>query len=250
MSQTPEEPTGSPVEPHPPPQTPHRSGPEPTPPPTPEPPAAQWAAQAQGAPQGGWQGPAQPRRSMWAEAVSTTGGKVAVIVAAVCVALAGLAMAGLVVGAVARFVDHDQHGPWAGDTERAPMPERTPPGQEGRDQLPPGLERRGDAGDIPGLGQLLGQGPLHGEAVVPGDDTATRTILFQRGEVTEVTEDKLTVKSTDGFSATYTIGADSQKRLRDKVSTLNAGDQVSVIADKGNNTTLRILKTGRAGAAR
>ena len=71
-------------------------------------------------------------------------------------------------------------------------------------------------------------------------------MLFQRGEVTEVTTDKLTVKSTDGFSATYTIGADSRQRLKDKVSTLATGDQVMVLATKDGHETTRILKTGRA----
>ena len=202
------------------------------------------------------QGGAQPRRSMWRDAVSTTGGTVAVVVAAASLGLIALLTAGFLVAAVARHVGDDRgRGPWAGDSRDMPMPDRMRPGQgqpdqgnpgQGPGQLPPGMQGRG-TGDLPGLGMGAGRA-LHGEAVIPGNGaTATRAVLFQRGEVTDVTPDKLTVKSTDGFSATYTIGTDSRERLKSKVSTLAKGDLVTVVATKADATTIRILKSGRTG---
>lgn len=213
-----------------PPNGPAQQGPGPT---------QQWAAA----------GPPAARRSMWGEAMSTTGGTIAVIVAAASLGLIALLGGGLVVGAAARHFDGEHgHGPWAGDSREMPGP--FGPGQRGSDEAPRGQVTPRElpgAGDLPSLG-LLGIGrALHGEAVVPSDGDATRTILFQRGQVIEVTADKLTVKSTDDFSATYTIGADSRERLKNKVSTLTKGDEVTVIASKDGNETLSILKTRRAG---
>lgn len=191
-----------------------------------------------------------PRRSLWRDAVSTTGGTIAVAIAAASLGLMALLGGGLVIGAAAHhFGGGHGHGPWSGEARRAPMPGQGGSGEQGPEQAPRGQEQpRQTPGpqDLPNLG-LPGIGSLlHGEAVIAGDGSATQTVLFQSGQVTDVTTDKLTVKSTDGFSATYTIGADSQKRLKDKVSTLTRGDEVTVIASKDNTTTIRILKTGRS----
>ena len=258
MSQTPDQPgtpetpetAGTPGTPAPPPATPPPHDPA-------APPTQQWptapaaaAAAAPAAPAAGPRpGPAKP--SMWREAVSSTGGTVAVIVAGAALSLVALLFAGLVAFGLARHFDGGHgHAVRAGGSQQAPMPDRMGPGERGPQQMPPGQQGRGPS-DLPGLG-LGGQGlglaggALHGEAVIPGEGSATRAVLFQRGEVTDVSADKLTVKSTDGFSATYTIGADSQKRLKDKVSTLAKGDQVMVLATKGDATTLQILKSGRS----
>ncbi|KRE42895.1 hypothetical protein [Knoellia sp. Soil729] len=203
----------------------------PAPPTEPHPPTQQWAATA----------PPAPKRSLWGDALSSTGGTVAVIVAGALLSLVGLLMVALVGFGLARTLGGDHaHAARAGGSGQGQMPEHMGPGQGGPRQMPPGQQRQGPS-DLPGLG-----GALHGEAVLPGDGSASRAVLFQRGEVTEVTTDKLTVKSTDGFSATYTIGADSRQRLKDKVSTLATGDQVMVLATKDGHETTRILKTGRA----
>ncbi|HEY8453309.1 MAG: hypothetical protein FWJ70_18345 [Micromonosporaceae bacterium] len=56
---------------------------------------------------------------------------------------------------------------------------------------------------------LLRRNALHGEAVV---ETAngTVTVLFQRGEVEAVTETGVTVRSTDGFTLTWTFSPQLQ----------------------------------------
>ncbi|EAP98017.1 hypothetical protein JNB_13673 [Janibacter sp. HTCC2649] len=183
--------------------------------------------------------------------MSTTGGKLAVIVAGASLGLIAVLSVGLVIGAFARHFGDERRGPWAGDSRQMPMPDQMGPGQRGPEQLPRDQAPRQappGAGDLPNLGLPGAGGSLHGEAVIPGEGTATTAILFQRGEVTEVTADKLTVKSTDGFTATYTIGADSRDRLKNKVSTLAKGDVVTVMASKDSKETLRILKGERTGA--
>ena len=81
MSETPDEP-GTPERPAAAAAPPHGPGPEaPTP-------TQQWAAAA----------PPAARRSIWGEAMSTTGGKLAVIVAGASLGLVALLTAGLVVG--------------------------------------------------------------------------------------------------------------------------------------------------------
>lgn len=210
-----------------------------------------YAASAQGVP-----ATARPDgRSMWGEATSTRGGTLAVVLAAASLGLVALLLAGLTAVVVAREVTDDR-GWWAGDSREMPGPEGMNPGRgpgqgQGQGQGPPGQNRgegRDGAGDLPGLGLPGAGGVLHGEAVIPGEaGTATRTVVFQRGQVTAVTADKLTVRSTDGFSATYTIGADTRERLARKVSTLATGDEVTVVATKADATTIRILRSGRTG---
>lgn len=208
-----------------------------------------YAASAQGVP-----ATARPDgRSMWGEATSTRGGTLAVVLAAASLGLVALLLAGLTAVVIAREVTDDR-GWWAGDSREMPGPEGMNPGRgpgQGQGQGPPGQNRgegREGTGDLPGLGLPGAGGVLHGEAVIPGEGgTATRTVVFQRGQVTAVTADKLTVRSTDGFSATYTIGADSRERLARKASTLATGDEVTVVATKADATTIRILRSGRTG---
>ena len=65
-------------------------------------------------------------------------------------------------------------------------------------------------------------GALHGTFVVPDGDGGYRTVMTQRGEVTAVSETSLTVKSEDGFVATY--------RLTDDTDVLGGPDGVGDIA--------------------
>lgn len=55
---------------------------------------------------------------------------------------------------------------------------------------------------------LLRKNTLHGEAVVKTKDGGTQTVAVQRGEVTAIDGDSMTVKSTDGFTMTWTFGDD------------------------------------------
>jgi hypothetical protein len=74
----------------------------------------------------------------------------------------------------------------------------------------------------PGGGRVMMGGPMsdltHGE--------------FQTGEVTEISDTSITVKSEDDYSQTYTI--DNETQLGDDIAT---GDEVTVIATTEGSTT-------------
>ena len=79
-----------------------------------------------------------------------------------------------------------------------------------RPQLWPGRRarvrtRRRSGAAPPGPG-AAGPQRLHGEAVVKTKDGGTKTVAVQRGEVTAIDGDSVTVKSTDGFTLTWTFG--------------------------------------------
>ena len=77
---------------------------------------------------------------------------------------------------------------------------------------------------------------LHGQATVrdgAADSTATKEVFVQRGAITEVSATSLTVASTDGFSRTYVLNAETTVRTPDALAT---GDTVGVTADLAGTT--------------
>ena len=92
--------------------------------------------------------------------------------------------------------------------------------------------------------QYLRKNTLHGEVTVQGKD-GVKTIVVQRGTVTAVTSTSLSVKSTDGFTATWTFG-DKLKVVQDKkavaVSTVKTGAEVGVAGTKdGSADAARLI---------
>ncbi|MEU4194290.1 hypothetical protein AB0E69_20510 [Kribbella sp. NPDC026611] len=92
----------------------------------------------------------------------------------------------------------------------------------------------------PGRGGPRGEfgfgGALHGEFVVPKDGGGYQTIATQRGEVTAVSRDSITVKSEDGYSRTYKIAAETLvNSARDGISSVKTGSTVTVNAVVANN---------------
>lgn len=184
--------------------------------------------------------PVTPRRSIWRDAVSTTGGRIATITAIVAVAVIGLLVLGLVIGAITR------HGRF--ERTVAPFQDHRSAPQLPRDRGPmggmPGLRGNGGDDEAPGLG--LGLGRLqHGEFTATDSTGKTRTLTFQRGEVTAASSTSMTVRSSDGFTATYKI--DSSTRLRAQGSPLATGQTVVVLADKDTKTALRVQRGGVMG---
>lgn len=90
---------------------------------------------------------------------------------------------------------------------------------------------------------LLRKNTLHGEAVVQTKDGGTQTVLVQRGQVTAVDGDSITVKSTDGFSLTWSFADDL--RVVERRSTIEP-KQLAVGAQVGVAGT----KSGDGGSAR
>lgn len=88
----------------------------------------------------------------------------------------------------------------------------------------------------------LGKRVLHGELVVSTDD-GPKTILVQRGTVTAVDGDSMTVKSDDGFTLTWTF--DDKLRVLERRQTVN-GDALEV----GEKVGVVGGKTDAGGAAR
>jgi Domain of unknown function (DUF5666) len=94
----------------------------------------------------------------------------------------------------------------------------------------------------------LGKHVLHGEFVVTGKHGKPVTLAVQRGVVTAVSAESITLKSDDGFTATYAVTADTKIRNHGgkKVSDLKLGDRVGVLAEKSDeNTTARLIRAGR-----
>jgi len=128
-------------------------------------------------------------------------------------------------------------------------------------QYGPGTQGDGDRGGlggmmgqlgIPGLGNLglggmgaLGQG-LHGSLVVP-QGSGYATVAMQRGTVTAVSPSSITVKSADGYSATYRVSSATTVLSgsigammggnRGSISDVHPGSAVTLVA-QGTSTPL------------
>lgn len=90
----------------------------------------------------------------------------------------------------------------------------------------------------------------HGEVVLhtkQGD----RTVDIQSGQVTAISGTTVTVRSQDGFSATYTSGSTSKIREKGQTAALSAvhnGDRVRVAATR-NGSSLTITSLRDTGPA-
>jgi hypothetical protein len=99
------------------------------------------------------------------------------------------------------------------------------------------------------LGGIAGpMGALHGEFVVPKQGGGYQTLVVQHGKVTSVSSSTITVKSDDGFTATYAVGADALvNAARDGIGSIKKGDEVSLLAQQksGNDAALQISDVTR-----
>lgn len=84
---------------------------------------------------------------------------------------------------------------------------------------------------------------LHGEVTLGGREQ--RVVDFQRGTVDRVSDTSITVKSTDGFTASYVVTNDTRVRKDGKaakVGDIHSGDTVRVVARKNGSTdTARVI---------
>jgi hypothetical protein len=92
--------------------------------------------------------------------------------------------------------------------------------------------RFGPPGMPGGIGFPLGAGgAVHGQFVVPKTGGGYQTADMQRGKVTAVSSTSLTVKSADGFSATYAVSSSTiVDAQRDGIGSVKDGNQVYVTA--------------------
>ncbi|TDC57742.1 hypothetical protein E1258_21695 [Micromonospora sp. KC207] len=92
---------------------------------------------------------------------------------------------------------------------------------------------------------LLRKNALHGEVVVRTKDGGTKTVAVQRGEVTAIDGDSMTVKSTDGFTMTWTFGDDLrvvERRTTVQPEAVRVGATVGIAGAKdGDAATARLI---------
>lgn len=174
------------------------------------------------------------RSSVSKEATSSRGGRWAVTIALVAVCLL-VAIAAVALAASAR-------------QDRARLAAATDPltqgqGNNNKDKgsaKSTGLGN-GDVNSIPGR---LG-GTLHGEVTRPTAAGGTETLLVQTGTVTVSSETEVTVKSSDGFTATYGVSATTTVRGPANAAGLAVGRQVTVVAAKDGTRALLIASKGK-----
>ena len=155
------------------------------------------------------------------------------------VLIAGVATFVVVGGATAAglaYADPTPPAPPPGPLS-TPSSSSTPTSEPTTGQVPP--KQAGKKADRQ-KGGLLGRA-LHGEATVTGGKESadrTRVVVFQRGTVQKVSATALEVKSTDGYTATYTVGPKVRVRTGAPGS-----KQPGTIADVRSGGQVRVLAT-------
>jgi hypothetical protein len=108
----------------------------------------------------------------------------------------------------------------------------------------PGRGERGKNRRPLGRALLLRGRVLHAEAVVQTDD-GIKTLVSQRGTITAIDDDSVTVKSTDGFTLTWSFGDDLRvidRRRTVQPTELAEGVEVGVAGAKdGDGTVARLI---------
>lgn len=117
-------------------------------------------------------------------------------------------------------------------------------GFEAADPSPSATASDKPRGERPHLRKLLRKNTLHGEIVVETKD-GPKTVVVQRGEVTAIDDDSVTVKSSDGYTVEWAFGDDLRVReRRDTVqpSAVKVGTEVGVAgAIDGDRTVARLV---------
>ncbi|MBI1759470.1 MAG: hypothetical protein HYR62_09645 [Actinobacteria bacterium] len=99
-----------------------------------------------------------------------------------------------------------------------------------------------DAG--PGRRGRLAHRIEHGEFVVKGKDGKPVDLVVQRGEVTAVSATSITLRSADGFTASYPIASTTKvwvNHSRQTIEQVKVGDKAGVLAKKDNGTLVTAM---------
>jgi hypothetical protein len=102
-----------------------------------------------------------------------------------------------------------------------------------------------------GRRHALGRRVLHGEVTVQTQD-GTRTIVMARGEVTALSDDAITVKSSDGVETSLRIDGDTRFGFRnepDPRAELKVGEDAFVAGEKSGDSAVakRVVSGELAG---
>jgi hypothetical protein len=98
---------------------------------------------------------------------------------------------------------------------------------------------------------LLRKNTLHGDVVVQGKD-GNKTVTVQRGTVVSIDGTSVTVKSSDGFTQTWTFAEKLRvvqlKKGKVEVGTVKAGAEIGVAGHRaGDKATARLIVLPKAG---
>jgi len=94
-----------------------------------------------------------------------------------------------------------------------------------------GPGRFGPFGGFGGFGIGGFGGAIHGQLTVPKPGGGYQTLDVQRGTVTAVSSSSITIKSADGYTATYAVSGSTEVNAQAAgIGTVKVGDTVSVTA--------------------
>jgi hypothetical protein len=104
-----------------------------------------------------------------------------------------------------------------------------------------------------GWGHALGRRVLHGEVTLQTKE-GVKTIVMARGEVTALSGDAITVKSSDGVETSFAINDDTRFGFRnepDPSAELKAGEDAFVAGEKSGDRAVarRVVSGDLAGKA-
>jgi hypothetical protein len=88
-----------------------------------------------------------------------------------------------------------------------------------------------------GLGHGLGRRVLHGEVTVQTQE-GVKTIVMARGEVTALSKDAITVKSSDGVETSFAVDGDTRYGFRNEpapTAELKVGEDAFVAGEKSGD---------------
>jgi hypothetical protein len=114
--------------------------------------------------------------------------------------------------------------------------------------------RAGLLGARPGWRHALGRRVLHGELTLQTKE-GTRTVVMAYGQVTALSKDAITVKSSDGVETSFKLDGDTRFGFRNETAPsaeLKVGEDAFVAGEKsaGGTTAKRVVsgELARAGA--
>jgi hypothetical protein len=190
---------------------------------------------------------ATPRRpTLWDQATSTRGGRIAVVVAIVALCL----LVGTAAVALAASARQDRLGPTSAaaidqnsQASKDKNKDKSTNGNQGNGQGK-GQDNGQGNGDLNSIPGRLG-GTLHGEVTRPTATGGTETLLVQSGSVTASSATELSVKSSDGFTETYAVSDTTTVRGPAKAAGLAVGTEVTVVATKDGKRALLVASKGK-----
>lgn len=99
------------------------------------------------------------------------------------------------------------------------------------------LHGAGPFGGFGGFGMGGLGGAVHGQVTVPKPGGGYQTVDVQRGTVTAVSSSSITVKSADGYSATYVVSSSTEVNAQAAgIGTVKVGDTVGLMATVSGRT--------------